>query len=216
MYATLDGWPVTIATVQMPRYGVWYADIEALTSVNDDITGTVEFVLNDVALRCTVVRGGLVLGTWRGRAVGGNGKLGTALTPNFYRNVEALRPFKDALQEAGEELSATADISKLGTTLAYWSRVSKTAGQEIQALVRKAETSWRVLGDGTVWVGSDSRATFTGEYLELDICPELSKLEIIPTSVAIYPGMTLQNRLIDRLVHRLNENEFVTEVYFES
>lgn len=216
MFSTLDGWPVSQATVQMPSYGAWYADIEALASVDDDISGTVSFILRDVELICTVIRGGLSNGIWKGRVVGGLGKLSAKLSPKYYKGATALLILKDALKEAGEKLSGLADVSKLNTILSQWTRISKSLGQEIESLLKVTGGKWRILEDGTVWIGEDSRKAFTGEYLEVDLFPEMSKLEIIPTSVSIFPGMMIQNQLIDRIIHQLTETEFTTEVYFGS
>ena len=216
MFASLDRWLITRLSVYLSSYGNWYADVEALATVNDNITGTVSLRLKDRVYTCTVVRGGLRGGVWRGRVVGGRGGLTKVLDPQFYTKISGTTILRDALQEAGEVLATSSNTTQLDGTLSFWTRSRRSAGAEIQALCEQVGIIWSALESGDVWVGNYQEKSFTGDYLLVDIFPEFSKIEVKLTSLDITPGMLLRDERIDKIIHKLVGEDFSTEVYFES
>lgn len=151
---TLNSSPILSASVLMPRVGVWTADLEVDTDTAP--TGTV--VLSSDAgpsWRGTVISGAVTLGTWRGRLVGGAGGLRRNVGPLAYQNPTLGDVLADALREAGETLSA-ASGSLAQSTTALWHRIAGPAAQTVRDVARAQGWPWRVLDDGSVWMGPET------------------------------------------------------------
>lgn len=214
-FATINQWPITNMTIHIPKSGTWVADVEALIQPNENITGKASLVLNGQVFQGWVFRGGLTQAVWKGRVVGGAGNLGKLLTPKYYKGATAFLSISDALKEGNEVISSDLEVSVLNVILPRWTRMAKSLGAELTALTQQVKTTWRIRKDGKVWVGIDTGIAFGGTYLELDFLPENGKLEIIPTSLEIYPGMSIQGHKISSIVHHITEEDLRTEVFLE-
>lgn len=91
---------------------------------------------------------------------GGNGDLAKALPPKIreqaYRNATAQVIASQILGAAGETLSPTSDPAILATRLVFWPRRNDTAAALLDDLARKLGCIWRVLPDGSVYLGRDA------------------------------------------------------------
>ena len=190
MDLTLNGLPVLRATVLLPRLGVWVADV--VVDTTEDLVGAQDLVLDGVTLRGAVHRGGVAYGRWSGRLVGGAAGLPQAIPPVAQYTTTLAVALADALREAGETLSATsADLSQ-GVT--RWHRAAGTAAQAVGDVARAAGLSWRVLLDGTVWVGAETWAEVTPSVEVVGQHPEVGRYELAgaPAALlAVLPGLTL-------------------------
>lgn len=138
------------ATVHLPLSGVWSADLEVDT--DEDLTGRCALEADGAAwLSGTVTEGGVSHGLWRGRIVGGAGGLRGTLPTRAYRDATLADVLGDALRESGEALSGTS--SALTNACRLWHRTEGAAARTVAAVASSAGYSWRVLADGTVWLG---------------------------------------------------------------
>lgn len=160
---TLNGAPVIKGTIRLPRVGVWNADLTLDTA--SPISGPVTLATADGAfsLAGTGYREGVFLGTLSLRAIGGAGGLssapggiGKAIPAKFYQGATLGLVLGDILSACGERLSATADKAVTGLVLRKWVRLAGTGKQAIARLLDNVATSWRILPDGTFWVGTDT------------------------------------------------------------
>lgn len=219
MEVSLNGLPVTRCTILAPRIGAWTADVAVDTET--DIAGAVSVVVDGVTLRGAVARGGVAYGRWSGRIVGGAGGLSRPVAPVAQYATTLAVALADVLREAGETLAATS--GDLSTNVTRWHRAAGTAANAVADVARAAGYAWRVLSDGTVWMGAETwpAATVTGVEL-LDWRPELGRAEfggdaaallgILPGQTITLDGITLRAGCIE---HRIDAGEIRTVVFAE-
>lgn len=154
--AVQDGSKITI-----PRIGVWHADL--IVDTPTAITGKVTISIGDgkFVLEGTADAGatGSFVDTARVSVVGGAGGLGKIAQMKHYGNDPTVGVvLGDLLTTAGETLSPTADQGILKTSLEAWTTMALPIGRIIARLmsVAVADGAWRVLPDGTIWVGRET------------------------------------------------------------
>lgn len=191
MDLSLNGKPVLRARILAPRVGAWVADVEVDT--DEDLIGAQDLAIDGVTLRGAVHRGGVAYQRWTGRLVGGSAGLPGPVAPVSQYTTTLATALADVLREAGETLSATS--GDLSASVTRWHRAAGTAANAVADVARAAGMAWRVLFDGTVWLGVETwpAATTTGVEL-LDHRPEVGRLELGGDAAAllgILPGQTL-------------------------
>lgn len=222
---TLNGEPLLSASITMLERGPWQADVEADTSRDgavdsfaaDAITGRVRVVIEHEGERFV----GSVLpaqGTFRGsryqaRVVGGAGGLTTTLPARSYLSALGLKVSQilgDILRESGESLSPTVLQALLDRRLPRWSRIEASAGKCIDRLVKAigGGTVWRVLRDGTVWIGADAFADAELDAVSLDTSPEEGTIRLAATEegagpLALSPGQAIGDARVLEVVHEI-------------
>lgn len=190
---TLDGASAILrAHFHLPFSGVWSCDLEADT--DSDVTGPVTIEVDGIeTFRGTVIRGGVDHGAWCGRIVGGAAGLRGALPALAYLDATRADVVRDALAESGEVLAASSDT--LAVTLARFHRAEGAAARAIQATADALGYGWRVLADGTVWLGRETWPASPEASLSLLDSNAQQRRYILGGDVlAIRPGQLLQVR----------------------
>jgi len=190
---TLNGGAAILrAHFHLPLAGVWSCDLEVDT--DEDITGAVTLEVDGVeTFRGTVTRGGVDHGAWCGRIVGGAAGLRGDLPALAYLNATFADVVRDALAEAGETLSTTS--STLAVTVARFHRAEGAAARAVQATADALGYGWRVLADGTVWLGAETWPASPEASLSLLDSNAQQRRYILGGDVlAIRPGQLLQVR----------------------
>lgn len=191
--------------VTMPGVGAWHArgvaeEVLPLGPATLDIAGE-RFVGTVLALSTEV----LPTGGHPFRMVAGAGGLAQVLAPKFYRAVAAATLLADLASETGETLAASA---VLDLQLGAWARPEGLATDALRDLLRHAPTgtTWRMLADGTLWVGVDGWADsgITAEQLTEDE-PQHGVLEVAPETPTLRPGMSALGQHVSAVVHRVGE-----------
>ena len=190
---TLNGGAAILrACISLPFAGVWSADIEVDT--DEEVAGAVTIEVDGaVSLRGAAVDGGVTHGLWRGRIVGGAGGLRRPLPALAY--LDALRSdvVRDALAEAGESLSSTA--GDLSAVVARFHRAEGAAARAIDATAAALGYGWRVLGDGTVWLGVETwPASPEADITLLEHDPRERRYTLGGEVLGVRPGQLLQVR----------------------
>lgn len=202
--------------VSMPRYGAWV--VRGLTDADVLATGAASLVYGSVTLVGTLRERSLVQqqGAQRFELVGGAGGLGTTLAPRYYRGAPSSTIIGDALADAGETLSTTSDAALMSGTVERYVRPEGTTGAALRDLVRRIGGTWRVLDDGTVWVGTDSWASLTVDPTDVDQeDPEAGVVVLTPSGLDARPGRTVLGRRVSHVVHRLRGGAMTSELWLE-
>lgn len=213
MTGTANGYTLTDAVITMPRTGAWTADI-TVAEPDADLSGR---VVLDVA-------GGLFSGTTRrsqsfsgrtaARVVGGADGLRARLLASGYTSTTAGLIFEGILSAVGETAAASISASVLATSLPRWTRLAGSASEALDRLAAKVGASWRVLADGSIWIGAESwPAAVAADVLSED--RENGRLLLAPTSAVLRPGQVLDGRRIGRVVHRWTPRGLRTEAYVD-
>jgi hypothetical protein len=219
-YCTANGYPVVSGTIARPRHGAWWADLRVDVADPAALTGRVTIALGTGSQRFigTARRVGAYQDAVHVRVVGGAGGLSKAFGPKAYRGVPLRQPLLDALAAAGETLAPSSDPAALGTTLAFWQAVAQPAAAALASLVASAAggPTWRVLADGTVWVGLESWAA--SKVVDYDLTnqePQLGRIELAADDPAIGPGQTFLGRRVSYVEHHVDPHQLRHLVWFE-
>lgn len=193
------GFTVTAATIRMSRAGAATADVTAEASSVP--SGPVEFRLGaGRVLKMTVSRGAVFGGMLRVQLVAGANGLRTVLEPRHFTTPSVRVVLSEILRQAGETLSPSADASLLGTVLEHWTIRRMQAAAAIGYLFDRlpANTTWRILDDGTLWLGAEAwpASGITG-FTEIARQPEDDVITYALETPYLQPGTTLDGHKVD-------------------
>lgn len=219
---TINDLPGLGGRLTFPRTGAWQAEIRIDT--DQDLSGALIINVDDgrLTLKGTVDRGG----NWQNvdalRIVGGAGGLRTVATPKHYTTATVGVVLRDLLADAGETLSATSYADTLGASLTSWTTSALSTGNLISLVLRAGApgANWRVLPDGTVWVGverwPDAGLVEGEDYHVLTEDPQRLFARLGVEVPLLMPGTALGGRRVSYVEHLLEEPQTRTEVWFES
>jgi hypothetical protein len=158
---TIAGISIFQITLQLPRTGVWTLDCissdPALTELIDGTAVTVQF--GALTLQGTVATGSRTYGAENVRVVGGADGLPTATPASGWLNVPLVNVLQAILESVGESLSPTvtqASLPALYAPVPFWAVINEPAGTAISRIADYCSATWRVLLDGTIWMGVDT------------------------------------------------------------
>jgi len=122
------------------------------------------------------------------------------------------------MSDSGESLSSTISQALLNTNLVAWSIMQKPVSQALEALlgVVAPTMSWRMLSDGTLWIGDETWPTTTTEYIILDRNPTEHVYDFGVDSPSIVPGVTIQDiGRINAVTHYVESNRIRSHVWLD-
>jgi hypothetical protein len=195
---TLNGEAVLSGTLVRPLVGPWLADLVVDAAAVP--SGKVTLTADTLSLVGYVVRAQEFHDRVALRCVGGNGGYGKTIAPNFYRSVTLRTLLSDTLTAAGESLSTTSDTSVTSRTVDAWQRVRGTASGALSMIVaRVSGCIWRVLADGSTWVGIPTWPTRTLEAVVEDEDIPDGRIDIGTEDYALDAGVTVDGRKVARV-----------------
>lgn len=155
---TVNGFDFIEGRMFVPRIGRW--SLEGKIDSDTEITGPVTVAVGDgsLTLQGAVDRGGEFVALASAIIVAGAGGLDTVAKPKHYNSMQAGTIASDLLKNAGEVLSGTSDPTLLATDLDAWTTAALPVGRLFRRLlaVLGADVAWRVLPDGSFWVGRET------------------------------------------------------------
>jgi hypothetical protein len=216
----VNGKLVIDGRLTFPRTGVWHASLRVDTQ--EELSGAVTIDIDEgrLALAGTVARGGDQQDAAMVRIVGGaNGLRRTARARN-YTTTSVREVLGHLLADAGEALAATADQATLSRTLDAWTTHAMPVGLVIPRLLASGapRANWRMLTNGTVWVGAEQWADsgFAEEdYQILSEDPARGEAVLGMESPLLLPGTKLGDRRVSLVEHHIGEVNR-TNVWFET
>jgi hypothetical protein len=197
--ATLAGYRVTSARLQIPAWGVGWAEV----SLDEEATlsGRVELVVADLTWSGTVVSGGPSGGRSQYRLVGGAGGWGRKLAAKGYANdvgVKVSTVAQDAAQEAGETLVGDVPTSSLGPA---WTRCEGQAARTMEAV---APRGWYVDEAGDTRIGRRAPVELAVDATlgppDLSVGRRVVSADAIAT---ILPGVVIEGREVVDVLHEI-------------
>ncbi len=217
-YLTLNGYDLERACITLPRYGAWTADVEHLDTSAVEVGGAATLVFGSQTFIGTVVRvQSNEAPGFDTRIVGGAGGLSTLLSPRQFQNPTARNVLDAALSDGGETLSTTADTTALTKSLPRWERSQRTLGQELDAIAAAVGLEWRVLIDGTIWLGTPSwSAASVADYDVMELNADRALLLIAAEDPTVLPGQALEGIRAGLVIHRIEPEGTRTEIYADS
>lgn len=204
--------------VLIPRVGAWHGTL--WLDADTAPTGAASLVWGDseATWSATILRGGVMTegGPAEVRFVGGGGGLATALAGGSSRNTSPRSLLGQILPGGGERLSGTSPTTTLDAAIARWSRDAGTCGQQIARLADSLGALWRVLADGSIYVGPEPGGTLTLDASTQVVHrnPALGSVTLASSAPwSFRVGQTYDGRRIDQIVHRISPREVRTELW---
>lgn len=183
--ASLGGSPATRARVQVPSWGLWWADVELAEPA--ELDGVQTLTIGDVTATGKVY-GGAFEGRASYRVVGGVGGWGTAVDARSYSNdlgILAADVISDAAREVGETVEGAPD-TVLGP---HFARHEGLASDVLNMLAPRA---WYVDFEGVTRFGSRETTTYAGDAPRTRVDPAAGVIEIATEEIAaLVPGVTI-------------------------
>lgn len=190
MTATLAGHKITSGRLNLPAWGVTWAEVSLDEEVT--LTGRVSLVVADLTVSATVMSGGPgPLGRSSYRLAAGAGGWGATIAAKNYANdagVKAATVLADAASACGEALdAATLPTTRLGPG---WTREEGPAARTLEQIV---PAGWYVGEDGITRIGKRAARTLSGatSVVAIDLARRTAVLAT-ETIAALTPGITVQ------------------------
>jgi hypothetical protein len=207
--------------ITLPLTGAWVADVVSNTESSvgafppPGSSATVQF--GQQSFQGVVRRSSNPFGTIFARLIGGAGGLPGMLPPLSYQNTTVNQVLSDLLQAAGERLSPMSDENLLSQELAFWVRPQAPAWQSLAVLVDclDSDGTWRVLPDGTIWVGVNSWPQTNLESFELlSFLPHELRAEIYTDNPTLMPGQSFLGGDVSSIEHIVEPTKIHSNVLF--
>lgn len=206
--ATLAGKPCMSVTVNLPSWGLWWADCQLDNEA--DLSGQVVLQLADLTLNGAIVSGGSWLGRSSYRIVGGAGGWCKPLKEKAYVNdagVKIAKVLGDAAAEAGETIEG-APSGICGTAFA------RQKGPASLSLNLLASQSWRVDVDGVTRFGAPTGKTVDSSITRGKVDFAAGSIELMSDSIAaLLPGCICEGITAVDVTHRLASKKLRTTIY---
>jgi hypothetical protein len=216
MTSTANGKTILGADLTAPRVGVWHCDAHVDAEA---MTGPVALLFEGVTYNGTVIRSGLSGGRLGVRIAGGAGGISRDIGAKNYAGSAGTKIaaiVADILREAAEKLSPTSDQTVLGRTLPKWERIAGPASHALVDVLDTAGAVWRVLPDGTIWIGMPTYPEATVDHVLIDEDWVYGILTIAPEKADLEPGVTFRGQKIEEVTHRLSPEALRTEAHLSS
>ena len=200
---TLD---VTGGYVLLPRTGLWLADLRVTTL--DELPDRLVLDLGAAEMPASVVKAELISAMTEVRLVGGAGGLGETARPKHYHRPLVRHVLMDLLRDSGEALSTTSTADVLTTELEAWTTLALPTGAMLASLckVSGADVNWRVLADGSVWIGIETWPDSPVESRSIESDGPNAATMVGTDIPGLWPGTLLGGRRVDYVRHDLDDN----------
>jgi hypothetical protein len=210
--------PVHSGRVLIPRRGVWSADLVLdVEAVPEGGLLTLQRGDGTPLLVGTARRAAARSGRVELRLVGGAGGLARALGPKSYRSPTVQLLLQDLATEAGETLSSTLAPGLRTQVLPAWVRRAGLASHCLAGLARALGVTWRVLPDGTLWLGEETWPEVDPDHELLGDHATSASAEIATDTLPgeLVPGTTFLGRRVSLVEHTIEPDRSRTLVRFE-
>jgi hypothetical protein len=184
----------------MQSEGAWFADVAIDKPEDADVPdGPFSFEIEGVEFRGTVkpARSGEFAGRTHLRVIGG-------------------AVVADILRDSGETISSESDQALLDKQIAGWHRMGGPGKNALTQVLKPQGATWRVLRDGTVWVGTDGWPEVEPNGTVLDVQHGDGVVLSAPDTPDAVPGIVVSGHRIVQVVHRLDERGLRTEHHARS
>lgn len=207
----LTGIAVVGGILTRPRAGRWVANLE-LEDTPPREGARVDLRGPGLALSGHVARVGTFHGAHRVRVCGGTGGLPKLVPAQSFRSMTVGLLLDDVLGAVGERRSPTIEAELLERSLTTWVRPAGPCSDALRALCDILGVIWRVLPDGTIWLGVDTwRASpAAGELLDAD--PVGRTIHAALDDMRLEPGTTWQGTRVETVTHHIDDTGFRTDV----
>jgi hypothetical protein len=227
-YPNARGVQLLSADVTMKTKGPWTAWVEIDEPPMDEVeqkefeppTGPFVFEIDGVEYRGTVEPDatGNYKGTVRLKVIGGAGGFNKLIpTRNYAGGLTKVKTIlDDILRDCGESISNEIDNNLLNRRLPAWHRYEDTGTSCMDILCSKLKCEWRVLRDGTVWIGTDEYPEVepAGTLLNTSHSEGYSKYSM--EYATLVPGIIVSEKKVEQVSYKLTKSGLHAELFASS
>lgn len=180
--ATFGGLPVLTCRVQIPAYGLRWAEVECAS--DQVLTGAQTLVIDDLSLQGTILSGGTYQTRTRYRVVAGGGGWGQSVPARSYASdagVKLAIVLRDVAAAVGETMGTVDPTISIGPAYV------RPAGPASQVLQQLSPQSWYVDEAGVTQIGRRPAAPFTGPLQVMIAAAEQARYEVAPSDGQVSP-----------------------------
>lgn len=222
---TINGFGVIRGVLSFPRVGAWHADLEVDESKAMSGKVTVDIGGGALTLQATISKGGLYNGINSMRIVGGADGMRATVKPKHYVRPQFRLVLSDLLKTAAEvdaggnaAISSTASTTILNKALSAWTNLALPVGLQLAALIDKATpsgTAWRMLPDGTLFVGPETWHESGIDFRELSRSERDRQVDIGLDLPILLPGTTIGDAAekVDYVEHHIEDGSTLARVW---
>lgn len=209
LIATLNDKRITSARVQIPAWGLWYADASVDGEVS--LAGAVTLKIADLTLHGTVLSGGPQKGRSSFRIVAGAGGWGRTIPAKHYANdagVKVAQILADAAAAAGETLNAT-------TSEVAGPAFTRKEAPASRVLEQLAPHAWFVDELGVTRLGARPASTLTERAPRVtQVDQARATVTLAPESLAkLLPGVTVDGLVAVDVHHEITPKGVRTTIW---
>lgn len=211
---TISGQAVYEAEIVMPLSGAWTATVQLDAEVK--LPTALALTYKGQTWSCALVEGGVYGGRYLARLVGGTHGLRKKLPAKWYRDATVRAILDDLARESGETFSTSILPSTLDRILPTWTRQEGSTGGAIGELAEALSMTWRVLRDGTVWLGVETWPEVSGQYVITDERPQNGRITVAPETAFLFPGTTFRGKKVTEVEYSIKADSIRVNVLLES
>jgi hypothetical protein len=198
---TANGHDVLEGTISAPTSGAWWAEIQTLAPL---VTGD-SVIISDglTSLSGTVTQGGGAVSRTTARITGGNGNLKGQSKADHWKGATVGKILGDICSAAGETKSIAIDPRISLKMLPFWTTPVETGGTSVLTLAEYGGWSWRILTDGSVWLGDAKLGLPEPDYVVLEPHPEDRSYDVAPEGLSLWVGKLQSGGVVQRVEYSL-------------
>jgi hypothetical protein len=211
---TLAGRRVLSGQLLRPSVGVWSADLvvegpEPLPAAKVVLSSEQGTTFAGFASKAEPDDG-----TLRVRLEGGGGGLARKAKAQSFRDVPLSTILGDTLRAVGETLSSASDAGIVGSRVSTYQRVERAAAATLREWAGIKGVVWRVLPDGTTWIGSSTRLAFKGEARVLKRDGTKRSLLIALEDITLGPEHSIDSLPIGCVIYTIRPDSLRAEALY--
>lgn len=213
---TVNGQSIMTGRITFRLQGAWEGSFAVESTDPADVTGAVSIVIGSTTLSGTATLVGSDSGNLvTVRVVGGRGGLSVAAKPKDYSQPTRRAVVQAILGDGSETLSSTSDAAVLDVQLPRWTTMAGAVGDALWSLVESAAAHWRVLGDGSVWIGTETWAVATDDEAVIeDEQPAESRIDVALEELSVLPGSTFAEQRISTATYTIDGSSMRAALYY--
>lgn len=209
MDLTIDNRSVIQGRLQLPARGPWWGEftLDANEALKQGQRVTVRSATG-FELVATVQKCEVVYGVPQVRIIGGRGGLNRTVAAQWHTGpgLTARTVLTSWADAAGEQLSGTIASELLSRSVARWVRAKGRSIDALDALADALGVNWRVLPDGTVWLGVEQSAeveAFEHDVVARRVATGCVELVVDAPAAQLLPGRMFEGRKIGTVEYLL-------------
>lgn len=200
---TANGYPVFSGSITAPESGAWWAEIQTAAPL---VTGDAVTISDGTTeLKGTVAQGGAAVSRTVARIVGGAGKLTGQIDPIHRKGASVGEILGAICRASGESKSAAVLPTFAARVYPFWTQPAESGGQALRNLADSCGAVWRVLRDGTVWLGDPDMGIPEPDYTVLEPHPEDLSFDVAPEGLSLWVGSLQNGSAVKRVEYAMGD-----------